>query len=159
MHEEIQVVPHVQMAELQRSAQRDYKRRVQRTLRAQDPFLRGFVRHAVFALEDGGRQRFRRNAAGEGRVVVDVEFEEVEELVGYEVDGAVYFSFDAEVEFEGAACLVAHGERNVLELAGGIGDLRMVLAFEGLREEVEVGIVKRRRVSYVFACFAGENVS
>lgn len=31
------------------------------------------------------------NAAGEGRVAVDVEFEEVEEGVGYDGDGAVEF--------------------------------------------------------------------
>ena len=90
---------------------------------------------------------------------MDVEFEEVEEFVGYEVDGAVYFFFDAEVEFERAAGFVAYGEGNVLELAGGIGDLRMVLDLEGMWEEVEGGIVRRWRVSYVFASFAGENVS
>lgn len=54
---------------------------------------------------------------------MDVEFEEVEELVGYKVDGAVYVFFDAEEEFEGAARFVAHGEGDVLEVASGVCDL------------------------------------
>jgi hypothetical protein len=90
--------------------------------------LRRFVGHAVFALEDGGREGFRRNAARQRGVIVNVEFEEMEEFVGHEVDGAVYIALDAEVEFEGAASLVAGGEGDVLELVGGVGDLDMALA-------------------------------
>jgi hypothetical protein len=51
--------------------------------------LGGRICDAVFLFEDGGRQGSRRDAAGEGGIVVDVEFEEVEEGVGYEVEGAV----------------------------------------------------------------------
>jgi hypothetical protein len=51
---------------------------------------------------------------------VDVELKEVEEFVGHEVDGAVEVAFDAEVELEGAACFVADGEGDVLELARGV---------------------------------------
>jgi hypothetical protein len=54
---------------------------------------------------------------------VDVEFEEVEEFVGHEIDGAVYIFFHSEVEFEGPPGFIADGERNVLELAGGVDDL------------------------------------
>jgi len=39
--------------------------------------------------EEGGGEGASGDAAGEGRVGVDVEFEEVEEWVGNEVDGAV----------------------------------------------------------------------
>jgi hypothetical protein len=91
-----------------------------------------FVGYAVFALEDGGRQGFRGNAAGQRGIVVDVEFEEVEEFVGYEVDGTVYVALDAEVKFEGAPSLVAGGEGDVLELVGGVGDLEMVLVAFGI---------------------------
>jgi hypothetical protein len=63
---------------------------------------------------------------------VDVELEQVEEFVGYEVDGAVYVFFDAEVEFEGASGFVADGEGYVLELAGSIGYLVEVLVHECL---------------------------
>lgn len=57
---------------------------------------------------------------------MDVEFEEVEEGVGDEVDGAVEVAFDAEGEFKWAAGFVAGWERDVLELAGCVCDLREV---------------------------------
>lgn len=47
----------------------------------------------------------------------------MEEFVGYEVDGAVYVFFEAEEEFEGSTRFVADREGDVLEVAGGIGDL------------------------------------
>lgn len=43
MYKQIQIIPHMQMAQLQRPAKRYDKRRVQRALRAQGPFLRAFV--------------------------------------------------------------------------------------------------------------------
>lgn len=50
-------------------------------------------RDVVVALRTGGAgdggQRVRRDAAGQGGVVMDVEFEEVEEWVGDGGDGAV----------------------------------------------------------------------
>lgn len=54
---------------------------------------------------------------------MDVEFEEVEEGIVDEVDGAVYVLFDAEEEFEWAAGFVAGGEGDVGELAGGVLDV------------------------------------
>jgi hypothetical protein len=54
---------------------------------------------------------------------VDVKFEQVEELVGDKVDGAVYVFFEAEVEFEGAPGFVAGGEGYVLEMACCVGDV------------------------------------
>jgi hypothetical protein len=58
-------------------------------LGAERAFLGRFVGDAVFALEHARRERARGDSAGERGVVVDVEFEEVEEGVGDEVDGAV----------------------------------------------------------------------
>jgi hypothetical protein len=135
------MIPNMQVTQLQRPTQRDNERGVQRRLRAQRAFLCRFVRDAVFALEDRGRERLGRDTAGERRVVVDVEFEEVEEFVGYEVDGAVYVFFHAEVEFEGPARFVADWERDVLELAGRVDDLR------GVRIMREVGMrwLRQRR--------------
>jgi len=57
---------------------------------------------------------------------VDVEFEEVEEGVGDEVDGAVEVAFDAEGEFKRASGFIAGWEGDVLELAGCVCDLRDV---------------------------------
>lgn len=116
------------MAELQRACECDDERVVQCGLRAERAFLGGFVRDAVLLFEHAGGQGFGRDAAAEGRVVVDVEFEEVEEFVGYEVDGAVDFALDAEEELEGAAGFIAYGEGDVLELARGIGDVLACLA-------------------------------
>jgi hypothetical protein len=107
MHKQIQIIAHVQMAKLQSPTERDDKGRVECALRPEGAFLGGFVRDAVFALEDAGRQRFRRDAAGQRGVIVDVKFEQVEEFVGDKVDGAVYVFFHAEVEFEGAPGFVA----------------------------------------------------
>lgn len=57
-----------------------------------------------------------------------VELEQVEEVVVDEVDGAVDFPLHAEEEFERAAGFVAHGEGDVLELAGGGFDVLARLA-------------------------------
>lgn len=54
---------------------------------------------------------------------MDIEFEEVEELIGYEVDGAIEVALDAEVEFEGPPGFIARGEGDILELARGVGYL------------------------------------
>jgi hypothetical protein len=103
------------MAKLQRPGQSEDKRDVFHLIRflADDFDVR---------LGAGGE------AAGERRVGVDVEFEEVEEGVGYEFDGAVLFRLDAVVEFERFACFVAVGEGRPFYLVRG--------------------------VFYVFACFA-----
>ena len=81
MHQQIQIIPHMEMAQLQRPRQRHHQRRVQIALAAEGPLLRRFVCVAEVLLEDGGGKRFGRDAAGERGVVVDVEFEEVEEGV------------------------------------------------------------------------------
>lgn len=49
----------------------------------------------------------RRNAAGQRRIGVDVEFEEMEEGVVNHGDCAVDFAFFTVVELEGSACFVA----------------------------------------------------
>jgi hypothetical protein len=54
---------------------------------------------------------------------VDVEFKQVEEFIGDEVNGAVEVAFNAEGEFEGASGFVAEGEGYVLKLSGGVCDL------------------------------------
>lgn len=64
--------------------------------------------------EDRGGEGLRGDAAGEGGVVVDVEFEEMEEFISYKVYGAVHVFFDAKEEFEGATGFVADGEGYVL---------------------------------------------
>ena len=54
---------------------------------------------------------------------MDVELEEVEERVGYKVNGAVDVALDAEGEFEGTACFITGWEGDVLELAAGIDNV------------------------------------
>lgn len=54
---------------------------------------------------------------------MDVEFEEVEEFVGHEGDGAVEVVLCAEVQLERALGFVACREGDVLQGAGGVGDL------------------------------------
>ena len=50
-----------------------------------------------------------------------VVFEQVEEGVVDEVEGAVEVALNAEIELEWSAGLVAHGEGDVLEIAGAVG--------------------------------------
>lgn len=52
-------------------------------------------------------------ATGQGCVIVNIEFKEVEERVGDGGDGAVDVGFDAVLEFEGKTGLVACGEGDV----------------------------------------------
>ena len=70
---------------------------------------------------------------------MDLEFQEVKEFVGYEVDGAVEVALDAKVEFEGPPGFVARGEGDVLELARGVGDLWRCVRMVGGRI-VKVGL-------------------
>lgn len=51
---------------------------------------------------------------------MDVEFEEVEEWVGYKVDSAIYIFFDTKKELERSPSFIASREGNVLELALGV---------------------------------------
>lgn len=68
---------------------------------------------------------------------MDVELEEVEELVGYEVDGAIDFLFDSEEEFERPAGFVAAWEGDVLELPRGVG--YVFASFAGGRLVLQLG--------------------
>lgn len=77
----------------------------------------------ILLRQRAGWEGFSGYAAREGRIVVDVELEEVEEWVVDEVECAVDLLFDAEEEFEGPAGFVAGGEGDVGELAGGVGDV------------------------------------
>lgn len=65
----------------------------------------------------------RREAAGQRRVVVDVELEEVEERVVDKGDGAVDLALDAVVELERLVCLFADGEGGPFELVGFVLDM------------------------------------
>jgi hypothetical protein len=58
---------------------------------------------------------------------MDVEFEQVEELVGYEINGAVHVFFNAKVEFEGTSGFIADREGYVLKLARCVDNLEVVL--------------------------------
>lgn len=54
---------------------------------------------------------------------MNVELEEVEEGIVYEVDRAVDVLLDAEEEFEGSSRFVTCWEGDVGELAQGVGDV------------------------------------
>ena len=58
---------------------------------------------------------------------MDVEFEEVEEFVRYEGDGAVYFAFVAKREMQRGLRLGADRKRDILEVAGCVYDLHGLL--------------------------------
>lgn len=79
----------------------------------------------------GGRERLSWDAAGEWRVIVDVELEEVEEGVVDKVEGAVNFLLNAEKQLEGPAGFVAGREWNVRELARGVGYVLACVAEKG----------------------------
>lgn len=83
--------------------------------------MRALIADAVLLLEHAGGQRFGGDAAGKRCVVVDVEFQQVEELVRDEVYRAVDFALYAEEELERPSGFVARGEGYVLELAAGVG--------------------------------------
>jgi len=69
----------------------------------------------LFANDFHVRTRSRGEPAREGRVGVDIEFEEVEEGVVDGRDGAVLLTFDAVVEFERFAGFFADGEGSPLD--------------------------------------------
>jgi hypothetical protein len=86
-------------------------------------------------------------AAGEGRVGVDVELEEVEEGVRHEGDGAVLFRLDAVVEFERGPGLVADREGGPFYLVGGVFDVlacfaggESVLVVDGIGRGMELQV-------------------
>lgn len=90
--EHVEVVRDVQVAELEGAGQGDDERGEAAALGAHGAALLRDSVDAVFAaVAIGGlRERVRGDAACQGRVVVDVEFEQVEQGVRDEVDGAVH---------------------------------------------------------------------
>lgn len=91
------------MAELQRAGERKHQRDVL-----------GLGRLLAHRL-DVGRGACGKTA-GERRVGVDVELEQVKEWVGDHRDGAVLLSLDAVVELEGLVGLLAGGEGDPFDL-------------------------------------------
>lgn len=103
VQQHIQVRADVQVAELQGAGQREHQ---------------GYVLHLVGLLADrlDVLWRARGQAAGERRVGVDVELEEVEEGVVDHGHGAVQLFLDAVVELERLVGLFAGGEGDPLDL-------------------------------------------
>jgi len=112
VNQHIHACSHVQVAKLQRARQRDDHRRVDITQTALSVcFLRGSLLELIF--QCAGRERLCRYAAGQGCVVVHVEFQQVEERVVNEVDCAVDLLLYAKEEFQRAAGLIASWEWDV----------------------------------------------
>ncbi len=96
----------------------------------------------------------RGETAGEGRVAVDVELEEVEEGVVDEGDGAVELGLDAVVELEGPAGLVADGEGNPLDLVASVLDVFTRLSAVAFRcQQTKTAHDKTRRVRGRLTCY------
>lgn len=110
VQQHIHVRADVHVAELQRAGQGEYQR---------DVLLLGQL--LANDLDVGGRPGGQ--AARERRVVVDVEFEQVEEGVGDERDGAVEFALDAVLELQRLAGFVAGREGDPLQLVVGQFDM------------------------------------
>jgi hypothetical protein len=79
---------------------------------------------------------------------MNVELEQVEELVRYEVNGAIDVFFNAKVEFEGTSGFVADWEGYVLKLARCVDNLGVLLVhrWEGSER------CDRGRYSHVHPC-------
>lgn len=63
------------------------------------------------------------NATGQRGIIVDVEFEEVEEGIVNGLEGAINVFLNAKVKLERAPRLIARHERNILKLALIICDM------------------------------------
>lgn len=102
----------VQVAELQCARKRDDHRRVDIAQAALSVcFFCGALLELIF--QCAGRERLGRYAASQGRVVVDVEFQQVEKRVVDEVDRAVNLLLYSEEELQRAAGFIASRERDV----------------------------------------------
>lgn len=122
MNEYIHACSNVQVAELKRARERDDHRRVDIAQAALSVcFFRGALLELIF--QSAGRERLGRYAAGQRRVVVDVEFQQVEERVVDEVDRAVDLLLYAEEELQRAAGFIASREWDVRQLACSVGDM------------------------------------
>ena len=112
MNQHIHTRSNVQVAELECARQRDDHRRVDIAQTALSVcFLCSTLLELIF--QSAGRERLGRYAAGQGRVVVDVEFQQVEERVVDEVDRAVDLLLYAEEELQRAAGFIASREWDV----------------------------------------------
>lgn len=122
VHQHVHARGDVQVAQLQRTRQRDHHGRINiaQTALAVRLFRRALLE---LILQSAGREGLGGYAAGERRVVVDVELEQVEERVVDEVDRAVDLLLHAEEELQRPAGLVACREGDVGELACGVGDV------------------------------------
>ena len=102
----------VQVAELECARQRDNHRRVDVAQAALSVcFFRGTLLELIF--QCAGRERLSRYAAGQRCVVVDVEFQQVEEWVVNEVDRTVDLLLYTKEELQRAAGFIASRERDV----------------------------------------------
>jgi len=102
----------VQVAELERARQRDDHGRVDIAQAALSVcFFRGAFLELFF--QCAGWEGLGRYAAGQGCVVVDVEFQQVEERVVDEVDCAVDLLLYTEKELQRAAGFIASREWDV----------------------------------------------
>ena len=122
MNEHVHARSNVQVAELERACQSNDHRRVDIAQTALSVcFFRGALLELIFQCTR--RERLGRYAAGQGCVVVDVEFQQVEERVVDEVDCAVDVLLYAEEKLERSACFVAGREWNVGKLACSVGNM------------------------------------
>ena len=112
VNQHIHAGSNMQVAKLQRTSQRDNHRRVDIAQAALSVcVLRGTLLELIF--QCAGREGLRRYAAGQRRVVVDVEFQQVEERVIDKVDRAVDILFHAKEELQRTASFIASWEWDI----------------------------------------------
>lgn len=118
MHEDVELVRDVEMAELEGAAQREDQWSVRRALAPKRTSL-------VFSADSRSRQALRwegRHAASQWRIVVDVELEQVKERIG-EGDAAILRRLGAIVKGQRLLRLVAKWERDVLQVSRFVCDV------------------------------------
>lgn len=122
VHQHIHARSDVQVAELQRTSQSDHHGRVDL---AQAALAIGVFRCSLLKLffAGAGRERLRWDAAGQWRIIVDVEFQQMEERVVDKVNRAVDILFYAKEELERAAGFIAGRERDIGQLASSVGNV------------------------------------
>lgn len=120
--ENIHARRNVQMAQLQRTSQRDDHGSV---YLAQAALAICILCSALLELifQRAGRERLGRYAASQRRVVVNVELQQMKERVIDEIDCAVDVLFHAKEELERAAGFIASREGDVRQLTCSVGDV------------------------------------